>query len=142
MPPRPVRQPFSPRVVKTTRAFALSLALSVVLAILPLPWSRAGLAFAVAAVVLGVVAMLAMRSGASTGLWALTIVGTLAAGSLSLTYGASVLFYKELAAYQACSADALTITAVDRCSAEFEKAQKERTAELQATVERWLGTKP
>lgn len=120
------RPPFPPRVVSSTRLFCYALAASIAFSLLPLPWALVGLPLALLAVVLGIVAMVAMRKGASTGLWTLMVVGLLMAGSLALNFGAAWVLYDELVAYQECNAGAITITARDLCSREFEEKAQER----------------
>ncbi len=142
MIPTPARAPYPPPVVRATRRFSFALLTSVALSFLPLPWGLAGLPFSLAALVLGVIAMVVMRVGASPSLWALVGVGTLVSGSLVLNYTAAVVLYDELVAYQACTQDAITITAGVRCSDEFEAAATARLHEVGASLSRILGGRP
>jgi HJR/Mrr/RecB family endonuclease len=64
-------------------------------------------------------------------------VGLLTCGSLALNYSAAVVLYDELTAYQDCSAEAITIAAMDRCSREFEEAARERLREFGVSLS-WL----
>lgn len=137
MTTKAARPAFPPRVVTSTRLFSYALAASVAFSLLPLPWGMAGLPFSILAFVLGIVALIAMRKGASTGLWTLMVVGMLLAGSLALNYGAAVVLYDELVAFQECNAGAITITAKDLCSREFEEAARERFEEFGVSLS-WL----
>jgi len=127
---KPARPPLPPRIVKTTRLFSIALAASVVLSYLPVPLALAGLPFAVAGFVLGIMAMVSMRAGAPINLWIFMVFGLLVSGSFALDYGTAVVLYDEVSAYQDCSADAITIAAADRCSREFEDAARERLQDL------------
>ena len=127
-PPR--RQPFSERVVRTSRAFAYALAASVGFSFLPLPWFLIGLPCAVLALVLGIVALVAMRGTDSPGLWTFSVVGLTLAGILALDFGVTILLYDARAAYEKCAAEAITIAAMDLCSREYDQAVEERLEEL------------
>lgn len=140
MPAPSARIPHPPRVVKAARLFAYVLGAAILLALLPLPWGMAGLPFAVAAVVLGVRAVILMRSVTSTGWWTLVVGGLLVASSLALNYGVAVVLYDELRTLQDCNAGAITIAARDRCSAEFEEAARVRLSRLGLPLSWLLGT--
>ncbi len=132
-PPDPLPTPVTTRV----RLFGYSFAGALLFSFLPLPWGMAGCVFAVAALVLGVIAMVAMRRERSTLLWAFVIVGFFMAGSLTLNYGVAAILYSEILEYQDCTSSAITIGAEDRCFRQFEEARLERLKELGVPVS-WL----
>ena len=122
--------PLPKRAATRVRLFAYSFAGALLFSFLPLPWGMVGGAFAVASVILGVVAMVAMRRERSTLLWAFMIVGFFMAGSLTLNYGFAAILYSEILEYQDCTSSAITIGAEDRCFRQFEEARLDRLREL------------
>jgi hypothetical protein len=122
--------------------FSLALLTSVVLSFFALPWGFGALPFAVTAFVLGIVAMVVMRSEASPTLWILVVLGTLVSSSLTLDYIAAAVLYDELVAFQACSQDAITIAGAARCSHEFEAAAVTRLGDVGLSLSHLLGAQP
>ena len=100
---------------------------SLVTAPLPLPWQVGSLAFSVAAVVVGVRALLAVRrAGMKGAILPAVTVGLLFAAALSGFAALTLALWPQQSAYQRCRADALTISAQETCDAHYVRALRDR----------------
>ena len=108
--------------MQSVRLFASLLAIAVVATLAPLPWTLIGLPAAAGACVVAVIAMIAMRRGANTGLWLAMGVGLALSGLLALTFAFEAVFYREFSTFQECKMDAITVGATSACQKEFEDA--------------------
>ncbi len=126
MTPAPVAPRFSRAVSRSIRLFALLLAGAVVATLLPFPWTLAGLPIAGAACVVALIAMIAMRGGASTGLWLSMLVGLVLSIGLALTFTTEAIFYREFSIFQDCRNNAITVGAAAECQKELEDSVNAR----------------
>jgi hypothetical protein len=116
------------------RWFAYLLALALVATMLPLPWALIGLPASVAAGVVAIIAMVAMRRGASFGLWVAIVCGLLVSGGLALTDSVEAVFYREFQTYQQCRSDAITVAATAHCENDFRSAVNARVKGLGISI--------
>lgn len=126
MAPSPTAPRFPRAVLQPVRLFASLLAIAVVATMAPLPWTLVGLPAAVGACVVAVIALVAMRRGAQTGLWLAMGVGLALSGLLALTFTFEAVFYREFSALQECRRDAITVGATSACQKEFEDSVEAR----------------
>lgn len=106
--------------------FGLLMLATLVTAAMPLPWQAAGLAFAVATVVVGIRALqAAWRAGLRT-LVPLLGVGLAFAMLMSVALGAMLALWPLQVERQDCLRDALTISARETCEADFQESLQER----------------
>jgi hypothetical protein len=137
-PGRPPRPGPTSEVARTTarRAlhfFALLLA-GVLTTSLPLPWQLGSLVFVLAAVVVGVRALvLGWRSGVRGGVLVALGTGIAMALVTGLLMATLLAVWPEQLARQACLARAVTISATQECEAQFQRSLDER-------VQRGTGT--
>lgn len=134
MTPAPTASRLPRPVVRLVRRFAYLLAIAVVATILPLPWALIGLPASVAAGVVAVVAMIAMRRGASPGLWIAIACGLLISSGLALTDSVEAVFYREFQTYQQCTNDAITVEAAAHCQKDFQSAVNARVKGLGISI--------
>ena len=122
--------------------FVMLMGASVILTFLPMPWSSVSAVTAIAAIVVGIMTMVAMRRTATMGLWILMIMGLGLAGSMTLVAAGSAVLHEEFAERQECQRYALTLKAERACETAFEEASAARTAELQDELYERLGLTP
>ncbi|MDO8105623.1 hypothetical protein Q6348_00235 [Isoptericola sp. b441] len=108
-----------------TRLLLALAAATLVTGLLPLPWGLAGGAFAIAAVVAGVRAMVAAARARrpTVGVLAGT---TVIAGLVSLYFGSIALLWPLPLELQRCQQDALTISAQHACETQYQQAVLDR----------------
>lgn len=96
------------------------LLLTYLASVLPLPWKAASLAFALAGIVVGVLAL--VRASGIRSAWAVR-VGALAAMAGCALFGivaaAQIVFWDATTQFERCTAGALTDRALERCSQEY-----------------------
>lgn len=118
--------PTTPRLpranLRFVRLFGSFLAVAVVATLVPLPWTFIGLPAALGACATAIMALIAMRRGASAGLWLAMGVGLVLSGLLALIFTFEAVFYREFSAFQECKKDAITLGATSACQKEFEEA--------------------
>jgi len=132
--PAPSAPRFPRAVSRSVRLFALLLAGAVVATLLPLPWTLVGLPAAAAACVVSLVAMVAMRRGANTGLWLTMVVGLVLSAGLALTFATEAVFYREFSDYQDCRSNAITVGATSACQKELEDSVNARLKDWENAV--------
>ncbi|HEY3436375.1 MAG TPA: hypothetical protein VGK35_01690 [Actinotalea sp.] len=107
--------------------FALLMLASLVTAPLPLPWQIGSLAFSVAAVVMGVRALIAVRrAGIKGAVLPAVTAGLLLAAALSGFAALTLALWPQQSAYQQCRTDALTISAREACDADYVRSLRDR----------------
>lgn len=97
-------------------------------AILSLLFFPVGLVLDVAAIVLGVRALRRVRTrgGRAPGAVAGIVLGSVGAVLVALVVTVLGVFWNEVRAYQECMSGANTIRSEEKCTAEFERALRER----------------
>jgi hypothetical protein len=119
----PDRRPPDPeqtaRAQRLTRLFGVLVLSSVLVATLPLPWQAAAVAFALAALVVGVWALVVSSRARSRGLTPMIAVGVVIALFWSLLLGVQLALWPVQQDKQECLAGALTITATNACDAQY-----------------------
>jgi len=122
--------PDSPIVRASSRRVLHFLALllaAVLTSALPLPWQVGALVFVVAAVVVGLRALvLAWSGGIRGGLVVMLTVGVAVAGFVSLGMLSLLALWPQQLERQQCLAGAVTISANRQCEVEFQRAVEER----------------
>jgi hypothetical protein len=107
--------------------FGMLLLAAILASTLPLPWQVGALGFVVAALVVGMRALvLAWRDGVRGAVVPLLGLGLVSAGLVALTVLSLMLVWPQQLARQECLAGAVTIAATERCQAEFRRAVEER----------------
>ncbi|MHA7273209.1 hypothetical protein ACX80Z_07235 [Arthrobacter sp. TMT4-20] len=102
------------------RWFLLAMLGAVLTATLPLPWKVFGLVFGLAALVLGIFALVrAVRDKLPGMLRVTTVIGLAATTFLVLGTGAQVAFWPVTAEYEECMSTALTHSAQSACQDEL-----------------------
>ena len=125
-PPNPPDPEDVRRASRRVMDFGLLMLATLVTAAMPLPWQAAGLAFAVATVVVGIRALqAAWRAGLRT-LVPLLGVGLAFAMLMSVALGAMLALWPLQVERQDCLRDALTISARETCEADFQESLQER----------------
>jgi len=105
------------------RTFLLFGASLVVRFLLPAPWSAASLAFALAALVVSILAAISARRARAGGtVLAAALVMTLAASIGVLVGAVSLLLLPAEIEYQRCQTSAVTVSAEHACTAAYEEA--------------------
>lgn len=122
-PQRPEPEPVDPELARraTRRAlhFGIAMLLVVLVSALRFPWRTAALVLAVAAVVVGVQAIVAARRARVRGLLVPALgVGVGLAAVIALQTVGSVATWQVEAEYQRCLDGAITVGAQERCEAE------------------------
>lgn len=127
-PPRPAPDPEAVRAAsRRVLHFGLLMLASLVTASLALPWQAAGLAFALAAVVMGARAMRAVwRAGLRGALVPVLAIGLAFAAMLSASLATMLVLWPVQVERQDCLRDALTISAREACEQQFQDALTER----------------
>ncbi len=134
-PPAPVVGPVRPsapdsappdpelaaRALRLTRLFGVLVVSSVLVATLPLPWQASALVFALAALVVGVWALVVSSRARSRGVTPMIGVGVVIALSWSLLLAVQLAVWPVSQAKQECLQGALTITAKNACNAQYLK---------------------
>ncbi len=140
----PVKEPprLSPKAARRAMLFVLLMGASVLLGFLPVPWMVVSALTAVAAMVVGVMTMVAMRRSATMGLWILMVLGLGLAASMTLVAASSAVLQEELSEYQECQRYALTIKAQRACESTLEEASEARRLEFEKEVYERLGLDP
>lgn len=111
--------------------FSLLLLASWLTASLPLPWEASGLAFAVAAVVVGIRALrTAVRAGLRDRLAPVLAFGLTFAVLLVLSMAATLVFWPVQMERQECLSGALTISAREACETQFQQSLSEHLMRL------------
>lgn len=129
----------APRAARAARVFVAFVAVGFVAGSLPLPWALVAGVAGLGGMVSGIIAWRAVGFAGGTLLRVLIGVGTLASGLLVLSAGSALLIYEEAIAYQRCATEAITVSAQKACETDFEAARDERIAEIERTLERWIG---
>ncbi len=129
--PRPERpQPSPEQLAATSRSvlrFGLLMLVAVLVMQMDLPWQMASLGFAVAALVVGVRALVrVIRHRQRGGIVVLLVFGLSLSGMLAVTSLSSLALWNEQMQRQECLRSALTVTAHERCEREFQQALEER----------------
>lgn len=107
--------------------FGLLLLAAVLASTLPLPWQVGALGFVVAAMVVGVRALArAWRAGVRGAVIPMLALGLFSAGLVALTVLSLLVVWPQQLARQECLATAVTISATERCEAEFRRAVEQR----------------
>lgn len=126
--PRP--QPTPEQLAATSRSvlhFGLLMLGAVLLMQVDLPWQLAAIAFAVAAVVVGVRTLVRiLRQGQRGGIAALLIFGLVLSGMLVVSATTSLALWNEQMERQECLNSAITVTAQERCERAYEEAIEDR----------------
>jgi hypothetical protein len=98
---------------------------------LPLPWQMGGLVFAVAAIVVGAMALRSLRRAHVRGILPAVVVLALVFSGLSLfSYGATALFWTVSMHRQDCLRDAITVSAQARCETDYRNALQAKLDQL------------
>lgn len=98
---------------------------------LPLPWQLAGLAFAVAAIVVGVIALRTLARARVRGILPAVVVLALVFSGLSvLSYGATILFWSVSMQRQDCLQGAITVSAQAGCESDYRDALQAKLDQL------------
>ncbi|MDM7990611.1 hypothetical protein [Arthrobacter sp. zg-Y877] len=106
--------------VQYVRVFWLLVAAMLLSSNLVLPWKLFPLALGVAALVVGVIALVKLaRRRMGPAMPILVSVGLLVAALTTLGLAGMVLLWDETAAYETCMRSALTLDGVDACEAEY-----------------------
>lgn len=131
VPAGPPSPPPDPEAVRAAhrRMFHLGLLMlaTVLTYSLPLPWSAGAAVFSISAVVVGLLTVQALwRAGLRGPMVTLTVLFVLLAGFVTLALLTMLALYPVQAQREACLREALTISARERCEAEFEEAVTER----------------
>jgi hypothetical protein len=129
VPPRPevptVVAPPDPevqaRTLRRTRLFGVLVLGSILVATLPLPWQAAALLFAIAALGVGIWALLGAVRGRTRGLVPLLSVGVVVALSWTLILGVQLALWPVQQDRQDCLRGALTISATNACEQQYEQ---------------------
>ncbi len=107
--------------------FGVLLLAAVLTSTLPLPWQAASLAFVVAALVVGIRAfVLALRGGVRGVVLPMLGLGLASAGLVAVTVLSLLVVWPQQLRRQDCLANAVTISATERCEAEFRRSLEER----------------
>jgi hypothetical protein len=126
-PPRPARPQADIEATRATARrtlhfFALLLA-AVLTSSLPLPWQVGSLLFVLVAIVVGIRALvLAWRSGVRGGVLFALGTGLAMAGMVALAITTLLAVWPQQLERQRCLAAAVTISATQRCEAEFQRS--------------------
>ena len=131
VPPPTPRPPADPELERATSRRVLHFAgllLGAVLAsMLPLPGRALGIVLVLAALVVGVRALvLAWRGGVPGGVVPMLGVGVVSAAFVALFMLVMLSFWPQEMARQTCLRDAVTIAATERCEADYRRAFDER----------------
>lgn len=113
------------RAQRLTRLFGVLVLSSVLVATLPLPWQAAAVAFAIAALVVGVWALVVSIRGHARGLSPMIGVGVVIALFWSLLLSVQLALWPAVQDKQECLQGALTITAQNACAAQYDKDLKD-----------------
>jgi hypothetical protein len=98
---------------------------------LPLPWQMGGLAFAGAAIVVGVMALRSLRRAHVRGILPAVVVLALVFSGLSvLSYGATAFFWTVSMQRQDCLRDAITVSAQAQCETDYRNALQAKLDQL------------
>jgi len=98
---------------------------------LPLPWQMGGLAFAGAAIVVGVMALRSLRRAHVRGILPAVVVLALVFSGLSaLSYGATAFFWTVSMQRQDCLRDAITVSAQAKCETDYRDALQAKLDQL------------
>jgi hypothetical protein len=98
---------------------------------LPLPWQMGGLAFAGAAIVVGVMALRSLRRAHVRGILPAVVVLALVFSGLSvLSYGATAIFWTVSMQRQDCLRDAITVSAQAQCETDYRNALQAKLDQL------------
>lgn len=107
--------------------FGLLMLATLVAATLSLPWQAAALAFAIAAMVAGVIALRSVwRAGLRGALLPVLGMGLAFAALMSLSLVTMLALWPVQMQRQECLRDALTISASEACEAQYQDALQER----------------
>lgn len=125
------RPPADPEVIRAASRqvmhFGLLILATLLTASLALPWQAAALAFAIAAVVVGIRALRAVwRAGLRGTLVPVLAVGLALAALMSLSLLTMLALWPIQVERQDCLRDALTIAARETCETQFQEALAER----------------
>jgi uncharacterized membrane protein len=106
-------------------------ALGLGLLTLPWPWALAPGLLCLAALVLGVVALVKVRTAKVRGaVTPVLIVGLVLAAFMALAASGQVVLWREYSAYSECRAGAITEQAKDSCVAQLEQSLDERMQQM------------
>lgn len=123
-------QPTPEQAAATSRSvlhFGLLMLGAVLTMQLDLPWQLASIAFAVAAVVVGVRAMVrALKEGQRGGIAALLVFGLVLSGMLVVSTISSLVLWNETMERQQCLNSAITVTAQERCEQAYQESIDDR----------------
>ena len=107
--------------------FGLLVLAALVTSSLPLPWQVAGLVFAVAAIGVGIRALVAVwKAGLRGTLVPVLVVGLVLAGLMSISLTAMLALWPVQVELQDCRRDALTIAAREACEEQYQESLVER----------------
>ena len=119
--------------LRWVRIFGLTLVVALGLGLLTLPWPwllLPGL-LCVAALVVGIVALVKVRAAKVRGsVTPVLIVGLVLAAFMSLAASGQVVLWREYGAYSECMAGAITQQAKDSCIAQLEHSLDERMRQV------------
>lgn len=124
--------------LRWVRRFGMVLLIGMALGMMALPWPWPLLSGVVslAAVGVGVVALVKVRSARlRRGLTPMLAIGIVLATVLGLASLSQIVLWRENAAYSACVRGAVTVQARDACTAELEKTLNERVRWMERIVQ-------
>ncbi|WP_182111953.1 hypothetical protein [Actinotalea sp. JY-7876] len=126
VPPRPPDPEAARAASRRVTHFGLLLLATLVVTSLPLPWQAAAVGFAVAAVVVGIRALMAVwRAGLRGAVVPLLGLGIGFSAVMVLSLGTMLALWPLQVELEQCRRDALTISAQDRCQAEYEQSLRD-----------------
>lgn len=108
------------RVSRLSLLFVTLLGLQLVASFLPLPLTYVSAPFALAAIVVGIMLIVALAGVNSIALWMLTIVGTLISMTMAFTLAMTAALHGPAYAAQQCLNRAITSSAEDACWEQYE----------------------
>ncbi|GAA4417437.1 hypothetical protein GCM10023169_13570 [Georgenia halophila] len=124
--------------MRLVRVFGLALLITVALSLMAPPWPVpiVTAVVAVGSLVLGIVALVRVRSAKVRGATpAVLAVGLVVAAFMALTMSGQIVLWREYSAYSECMDSAITQQAQDGCLAEFENSLQERMDEMQQMMQ-------
>jgi hypothetical protein len=121
------------RALRWVRIFGLTLVVALGLGLISLPWPWLLLpgALCVAALVVGIVALVKVRAAKVRGsVTPVLVVGLILAAFMSLATSGQVVLWREYGAYSECMAGAITGQAKDSCVAQLQRSLDDRMQQV------------
>ncbi|QTE29974.1 hypothetical protein [Pengzhenrongella sicca] len=136
-PPKPVDPEVTRAAGQQIAIFSLLLLGAVIANALPLPWQAASLGFVLAALVVGVRALIFVWRAGIRGVLIPTLsIGLSFTALLAVSMSSMLLLWPVQVERQECLQDALTIAATQSCEADYQQALEDRLLELTGTTTR------